>query len=203
MFKQENPKDARPALIQHVSEMGSLDRSETVVEFSANWQFGSEDPFTFDDEISKDVMQQKIFECQWWCVRLARAEFTDFAESDIYDVVSANLRDLFVHCCDTDKSVRIAAHHVVSNYALRGLRFVQQRIAEATLGRMEDLLPESTEVSEEDRFQGLFSSLKLLWRADDDPERSYAEAIHQLKALLWQRQSSRRLRVEICSLLAC
>ncbi|CAE7274629.1 unnamed protein product [Symbiodinium sp. KB8] len=49
------------ALLQHVSEMGRLDRSETVVEISANWQFGAEDPFTFDDEISKDVMQRKIF----------------------------------------------------------------------------------------------------------------------------------------------
>ena len=89
------------------------------------------------------------FQGHWWCVRLARPEFTDFAGSDICDVVSADLRDLLVHCCDTDKSVRSAAHHVGSNYALGGLRFVQQRIAEAMLGRVEDLLPESTEISEE------------------------------------------------------
>ena len=30
----------------------------------------------------------------------------------------------------------------------------------------------------------LISDLKLLWRADDDPSRSYAEAEQQLKALM-------------------
>ena len=184
------------------------------------------------------------FPGRWWCMRLASAEKTHFPESDVYDIVSANLRDLFVHCCDADESVRIAANHLVSNYGLGGLRFVHRLIAEAMLGRMEDLLLESTEISEEvwsqamectyhlayvlrtltkpqrqkwvsqlvkalrspESLQGrlqkdLFSSLQLLWRADDDPARSYAEADHQLKALL--KQSSGRLQQEICKLLAC
>ena len=69
-------------------------------------------------------------------MRLASAEKTHFPESDVYDIVSANLRDLFVHCCDADESVRIAANHLVSNYGLGGLRFVHRLIAEAMLGRM-------------------------------------------------------------------
>ncbi|CAE7034355.1 unnamed protein product [Symbiodinium sp. CCMP2592] len=232
------------ALIQHVSEMGRLDRWESMLEFSLRIQSGEEDPAAFYEEMAKDVRQQKFFECRWWCIRLARAKETHFSESDAYDIVSANLRDLFAHCGDADIPVRISAHHLVSKHGSGGLPFVQRLIAEAMLGHMEDVLPESQEISEDawkqamdctghlayllrtltkpqrqkwvsqlvkalrspESLQGrlqedVFSGLKLLWRADDDPERSYAEADHQLKALL--KRSSGRLQQQIYKLLAC
>eukprot|EP00439_Symbiodinium_sp_Y106_P035565 s4057_g4.t1 len=205
-LKPAPAKDVK-ALIQHAPEMG---RSESILQFSAHLRFVRQDSATFDDEFAKDVRQQKF-----WEVPLV-----------VYE------------------TGKIAANHLVSNYGLGGLRFVHRLIAEAMLGRMEDLLLESTEISEEvwsqamectyhlayvlctltkpqrqkwvsqlvkalrspESLQGrlqkdLFSSLQLLWRADDDPARSYAEADHQLKALL--KQSSGRLQQEICKLLAC
>ena len=155
-------------------------------------------------------------------MRLASARWTHFADSDARRIVLANLRHLLGRCSDVSASVRKAAHHIVRNYGLGGLHWVRQVIAEAMLGRMENLLEESTEISEEASTQvmqcsahlelilralekpqrqkwvsmlvrvlvgqkscpkTLINDLKLLWRADDDPGRSYAEAERQLVAL--------------------
>ena len=136
-------------------------------------------------------------------------------------VVLANLRDLLGHCGDVDASVRASADDLVRNYGKGGLPCVQQAIAEAKLGLMENLLSESTEISQEVSTRvmtcsyhirhvvrvlekpqrqkwvsllvrvllgqqscpkRLISDLELLWRADDDPSRSYAEAEQQLRA---------------------
>ena len=175
-------------------------------------------------------------------MRLAREDKTHFPESDVNDIVSANLRDLLVHCCDADASLRLAAHDLVANYGLGGLPFVKQLIAEAMLDRMEDLLPQSTEISEENYEQAmhcakhlptvlraltkpqrqkwvsllvralqveaqdqvrmeLIPELELLWRVDDDPRRSYAEAEQQLKA--FSMHANRDLRNEIWRLQYC
>ncbi|CAE7777761.1 unnamed protein product [Symbiodinium necroappetens] len=42
-----------------------------------------------------------------------------------------------------------AALHLVGNYLFGGLPFVRRMMAEAMLDHMEDLLPESTEISKE------------------------------------------------------
>ena len=177
-------------------------------------------------------------------MRLAFADKTHFPESDVNDIVSTNLRALLVHCRDGDVSVRKHAHHLLGNYGFGGLPFVKQMIAESMLEQMEDLLPESAEISKEaleqvmrcaqhltdvlraltkpqrqkwvsllvralqseESFQAqfqetLFSDLKLLWRVDDDPRRTYAEADQQLKA--FSEHANRELQVEIWRLHNC
>ncbi|CAE7723915.1 unnamed protein product [Symbiodinium sp. CCMP2592] len=231
-------------LIHHLSEMGRLDRSQSIIDFSVQFDFAATDPVTSEVQMAKDCRQNKLFECRWWCMRLACADKTHFPESDVNDIVTENLRSLLVHCCDVDVSVRLAAHHLVENYACGGLPFVQQLIAEAMLDRMEDLLPESVEISkealeqamqcathltsilraltkpqrqkwvsllvralqnvEQDQDQDqetLISDLKILWRVDGDPRRSYAEAEQQLKA--FSMHANRHLQTEIWHLHYC
>ena len=54
----------------------------------------------------------------------------------------------------------------------------------------------------QDRFQeALISDLRILWRADDDPGRNYAESVEQLKT--FSKRTSRPLRREICLLRLC
>ena len=157
---------------------------------------------------------------------LAFADKAHFPEHDVIDIVSANLRSLLVHCRDDWYfDLRFHAHTRIKCYGFGGPPFVKQLIAETMLDQMEDLLPESAEISEDaleqamqcgehltnvlraltkpqrqkwasllvralqseeslqDQFQKtLFSDLKLLWRVDDDPRRTYAEAEQQLKA---------------------
>ncbi|CAE7723947.1 unnamed protein product [Symbiodinium sp. CCMP2592] len=229
-------------LIHHLSEMGRLDRSQSIIDFSVQFDFATTDPVTSEVQMAKDCRQNKLFECRWWCMRLACADKTHFPESDVNDIVTENLRSLLVHCCDVDVSVRLAAHHLVENYACGGLPFVQQLIAEAMLDRMEDLLPESVEISKEALEQAmqcathltsilraltkpqrqkwvsllvralqnveqdqdqetLISDLKILWRVDGDPRRSYAEAEQQLKA--FSMHANRHLQTEIWHLHYC
>ena len=159
---------------------------------------------------------------------LACARKTHFSERDARRIVVANLRDLFEHCGDVDASVRKAAHHIVLNYGRGGLPCVQQLIAEAMLGLTENVLQESTEISQEvwtevsmcschlenvmralekpqrQRWvsllvrvllsrqpfvdpNALFSDFQLLWRADDDPRRSFA-ARHRKRAYMLSAQ---------------
>ncbi|CAE7040829.1 unnamed protein product [Symbiodinium natans] len=156
------------------------------------------------------------------------------------DIVIENLRDLLECCCDVDASVRKAAHHIVTNYVRGGLPWVQQVIAEAMLGRMENLWVD--EISQpalvqlwrcskhlEDVVRALdkpqrqrwvsllvrvllsrqpcldpkilISDLKLLWRADDDPRRSYAEAEQQLRA--YMKSASKDRQGDVVRLLCC
>ncbi|CAE7837816.1 unnamed protein product [Symbiodinium sp. CCMP2592] len=102
----------------------------------------------FDADTQSDVRERKFFECRWWCMTMARAGRANFAESDVYDIVSANLRDLFLHCRDVDASVRRSAHHVIWAHAAGSHHFVQQIIADVTLGLMDNLLPEPAELVE-------------------------------------------------------
>ncbi|CAE7268496.1 unnamed protein product [Symbiodinium sp. CCMP2592] len=169
---------------------------------------------------------------QWWCVELARARQTCFAESDVCDIVGSNLRSLLGLCSSADASVRDAAHYTIRIYGSNGVPFVKQLIAETMLGLMENLLLESTEISPEASIQvmlctqhvdnllqalertqrqqwvsllvrvlraqqgcrkELVHGLKLLWRADDDPRRSYAEAEQHLRARAFPRAVRREL----------
>ena len=75
---------------------------------------------------------------QQWCIQLARAETTHFAESRVRDIVVTNLRHSFRHCLDPDVSVREAAQGVVVNHAYGGLGFVNELIAEAMPSQMRD-----------------------------------------------------------------
>ena len=182
-------------------------------------------------------------------MRLARARETHFAESDAFEIVCPNLRDLLRHCADQDASLRSSAHHLVANYGKGGLPFVRQMIADAMLTLMGHVLSESTGISQAtlpqvmqctrhldnvvralakpqrqqwvsllvkalESLRGheshpetltLISDLKLLWRADDDPSRSYAEAEQQLKALKKQAfmQANNDVHYALWDLLFC
>ncbi|CAE7805619.1 unnamed protein product [Symbiodinium sp. CCMP2592] len=236
-------------LIQHLTEMGRLDRCESILGFSAKWKSMANDPRAFDANIAKDVTQQKFFECRWWCMRLTRACYTQmFPERDVWHITQENLRHLFVHCRDVDESVSCSAHHLILNHAYGCHPSVQQEIAEGMLGLMGELLPElpeesETEVSKAAAIQAekcsanlewvlraltrpqrqrwvsllvrllhllqgqnpsqttLVHRLTLLWRADDDPRRSYAEADKQLKTL--SQHGSRDIRNALLRLRLC
>ncbi|CAE7304058.1 unnamed protein product, partial [Symbiodinium necroappetens] len=197
--------------------------SEAILDFST--KLGLAGPNFDADVCGNDPEQIKYYDCQWWCMRLARTRETHFAENDAFDIVCPNLRDLLRHCADEDASMRTSAHYIVRNYGKGGLRFVQQMIADAMLTLMENLLSESTGMSQatltqvmqctghldnvvrtlakpqrqrwvsllvkaleslrghESETLTLIADLKLLWRADDDPCRAYAEAEQQLTAL--------------------
>ncbi|CAE7900581.1 unnamed protein product, partial [Symbiodinium sp. KB8] len=228
-------------LLRHVAEMGRLDRSEAILDFST--KLGLAGPNFDADVCGNDPEQIKYYDCQWWCMRLARTRETHFAESDAFDIVCPNLRDLLRHCADEDASVRTFAHYIVSNYGAGGLRFVKQMIADAMLTLMGNLLSESTGISQatltqvmqctghldnvvrtlakpqrqkwvsllvealeslrghESETLTLIADLKLLWRADDDPCRTYAEAEQQLKAL--KKQANNNVWLALCDLLCC
>ncbi|CAE7029704.1 unnamed protein product [Symbiodinium natans] len=52
------------ALIKHLEEMGRLDRSESILDFSAKWDFALRGPDAFDaDGCENDAEQRKYFEC--------------------------------------------------------------------------------------------------------------------------------------------
>ncbi|CAE7244569.1 unnamed protein product [Symbiodinium sp. CCMP2592] len=235
-WRRTSQQTRRPRVfIQHLTEMGRLDRSESILDFSAKWKRNEaavKDP--------RDVTERKFFECRWWCMRLAKARhYTQlFPESDV--VVQANLRDLLVHCNDVDDSVRWSAHHLIQNHVGLGSHAsVQRLIAEAMLGLMADRLPETAEICKENSYQVLRCSLPLpwvvraltksqrqkwvsllvrlldpksyqstviehltlLWRADDDPRRSYAEADRQLQAL--SQHSGRDVKEALFKLRMC
>eukprot|EP00439_Symbiodinium_sp_Y106_P023731 s4263_g2.t3 len=216
-------------LLRHIAEMGRLDRSESILDYSKKLDLLHLYGDTFDADVcGNDAVQIKYYDCQWWCKRLANTRHTHFAESDAFEIVCPNLRDLLRHCADEDASVRTSAHRVVRSYGKGGLPFVRQMIADAMLTLMGHVLSESTGISQAtlpqvmqctrhldnvvralakpqrqqwvsllvkalESLRGheshpetltLISDLKLLWRADDDPSRSYAEAEQQLKALM-------------------
>ncbi|CAE7208642.1 unnamed protein product [Symbiodinium sp. CCMP2592] len=174
--------------------------------------------FNAEMQLDVNVREKKFFECRWWCTRMARAGRANFAESDVNDIVSANLRDLFALPGRGCIFAPVDSQH-----------FVQQLIAEAMLGLMENLLAEPVELSDDISSRAVQCSshlpwvvraltkpqrqkwvsllvrllqgqrsyhyqktvmehLELLWRADDDPRRSYTEADQQLLTL--SRRSS-------------
>ena len=106
-------------------------------------------------------------------MKLASTRTTHFTESDARHIVSANLRDLLAHCRDRDESVRKSAHYLLLCYGAAGLPLVQQLIAKAMLGLMEDLLPEFKEVSEETSNQAMLCSqhVRNVWRVLAHPQR--------------------------------
>ncbi|CAE7246182.1 unnamed protein product [Symbiodinium sp. CCMP2592] len=232
--RNSNPR----VLVKHLSEMGRLDRPHSILDFAKTLQFAcfwrsGFKCFNASSFFRYDVQLVKLFQSRWWCVELARARQTCFAESDVRDIVETNLRSLLGLCASADASVRDAAHCVLRTYGRNGLPFVQQLIAETMLGLTQNLLPDSATISQEVSIQvvactrhldnvvqalaetqrrqwvsllfrvlhgqgqkvrqvtrhpkevvveELVKRLKLLWRADDDPNRSYAET-EQLRAL--------------------
>ena len=136
-------------LIEHLCEMGRLDESQSILDFAKTVSLASKCPNGFNAAASGfDVEQVKLFEIRWWCMKLASARKTHFAESDVRHIVGSNLRSLLVQCWSEDASVRNSAHSIVLKYGSDGLLFVKQLIAEAMLGLMENLLTESAENAE-------------------------------------------------------
>ncbi|CAE7528735.1 unnamed protein product [Symbiodinium sp. CCMP2592] len=219
-------------LLQHVAELGRFDTSASIVAYGdALERLEGSWTRTHSEIFGDDVAYRKRFECQEWCIILARAERTHFAESRVRDIVLENLRHSFSHCLDPDVSVREGAHAVVVNHAYGGLSFVKELIAKTMLSQMRDIMSAGGEIQRAwprmwlcmqhlegllrvltkpqrqewvcllvellHRFRTTFEAfvdwstsrksvideLKLLWRADDDPARTYADAAQKLRAL--------------------
>ncbi|CAE7847618.1 AMT1-1 [Symbiodinium necroappetens] len=218
-------------LIQHVAEMGSMDRPEAIVAFAEKVTMFFRNPETsfaaalrghaetqrlYESAFGGDATQQKLYESRSWCMALAANDRVHFAEIDVRRIVGNNLESLLWHCRSADASVADAAGLLVYNYASDAISFVQQTIVEATLGMMEDFIkfniPANLEkiqtcigtlakvlrwLSKPQRQQWVslmvkllmdhyvstrhvIRELKMLWLADDDPKRTYAEAVQQL-----------------------
>ena len=120
-------------------------------------------------------------------MKLAGARKTHFSESDARRIVVANLRDLLERCCDVDASVRKAAHHIVTNYVRGGLPWVQQVIAEAMLGRMENLWVDEISQAALAQLWRCSSHLGDVVRALDRPQRQ--RWVSLLVRVLLSRQS--------------
>ncbi|CAE7286656.1 unnamed protein product, partial [Symbiodinium microadriaticum] len=132
-------------LIEHVAEMGSLDRPESISAFVEKMDMIG--PFlseTFDASFAAafegNAEQQKLYECRWWCMKLASKRQTHFAESHVQRIVGKNLQSLFRHRRSEDADVAVAAGYLVWNYAFDVLPFAQQPIVAATLDLMEELM---------------------------------------------------------------
>ncbi|CAE7224160.1 UGT80A2 [Symbiodinium natans] len=134
------------ALLDHVAEMGRLDRSEAVTDVvNASMANIADNPgFGITTARGGDVELQKFFGCRLWCMVLAGASTTHFAEADVRCILRKNVRDLLWHCRADDSTVCRAAHRALQWYSCGGasLPVVQQLIAEDMLGLMEDLLSE-------------------------------------------------------------
>ncbi|CAE7353811.1 unnamed protein product [Symbiodinium sp. CCMP2592] len=207
------------ALLNHVSEMGSLERPTSIVAFAQKMRVFAESPdVSLKAAFADDVEQQKFYDCRCWCMILASKHETHFAEAQVRDIVDKNLQSLLRHCQSADDSLSKASHDVIQNYAADGLPFVQQSVAETLLCRMEKLVESGIPANmrpiwrcaqnlqlvvrslDKPQRQKLVSllvkllpeiqnkapviqHLERLWRADDDPRRSYAEAHQQLRIL--------------------
>ncbi|CAE7209485.1 Pde9a [Symbiodinium natans] len=134
------------ALLDHVAEMGRLDRSEAVTEFANVVMAMKSDnrDFSITTACGSNVERQKFFGCRFWCLVLAKARATHFDEADVRRILRKNVRDLLGHCRAADSTVRKAAHQTLTWYGTRSLPVVQQLIANDMLGRMEELLSGSS-----------------------------------------------------------
>ncbi|CAE7487999.1 AMT1-1 [Symbiodinium microadriaticum] len=132
------------ALLQHVAELGSMERPASVIAFSDKRGLHHPDSDTsVAAAFAGDLKSQKLHECRMWCMALARKRWTHFAESDVLDIVGKNLQSLIRHFQSADASLVAAARCVLLDYATDGLYFVQQRIAAVMLDRLEDLVESS------------------------------------------------------------
>ncbi|CAE7207974.1 unnamed protein product [Symbiodinium sp. CCMP2592] len=130
------------ALIEHVAEIGSMDRPTSVVDFVEKSlpRMAKDAPCT---AAFRDDAEQKLHECRNWCVAFAQSK-TLCAESRVRRTVDKNLQSLFGHCWSADASVVASAQLVVLNYANNAVPFVQQRVAGAMLDLMDCLLQSGT-----------------------------------------------------------
>ncbi|CAE7822707.1 AMT1-1 [Symbiodinium sp. CCMP2592] len=128
-------------LLRHVAELGRFDTSASIIAFSdAVTRTTSPDSEQFPDEFPDDVECQKRFDCQLWCVMLARSDSTHFAEDYVRQTVDNNLTVLFSHCLDSDERVRVSAHYIVLQHSVHGLGFVKELITDTLLSQMRDIL---------------------------------------------------------------
>ncbi|CAE7570568.1 unnamed protein product [Symbiodinium sp. CCMP2592] len=176
-------------LTRHVAELGRFDTPASMVAyFDAVEQLEGPPRRSTSEAFADDVGFQKRFECQYWCITLARATTTHFGESVVREIVIENLESLIGHCLHTDQSVREAAHYVVANHAFGGLGFVKERIAKAVLSQMRDILSTSEEEISVTWVRMFFcmQHLKTLLRSLTKPQRQawasmLATILHRLQ----------------------
>ncbi|CAE7506943.1 unnamed protein product [Symbiodinium natans] len=124
------------ALLAHVAEMGSLERSTATV--SLHTALKSQEAFDADH-----AGQQKLFDCGRWCMALASATLTHLPASDTRRIVEDNLRSLFRQCRDPDDIAHSPALRTLLVYGECALPYVQQLIANTMLGFIEASLSTS------------------------------------------------------------
>ena len=100
---------------------------------------------------------------------LASNRKTCFAESRVRRIVDKNLESLLWTCLSWDDSVA-RRHVIVLNYAIVGLPFVQQRVADAVLSRMEDLVDPDIDTNLW-RIKDCVETLTLVLRSMSKPQR--------------------------------
>ncbi|CAE7506927.1 unnamed protein product [Symbiodinium natans] len=124
------------ALLAHVAEMGSLERSTATV--SLHTALKNQEAFDADH-----AGQQKLFDCGRWCMALASATLTHLPASDTRRIVEDNLRSLFRQCRDPDDIAHSPALRTLLVYGECALPYVQQLIANTMLGFIEASLSTS------------------------------------------------------------
>ncbi|CAE7274327.1 AMT1-1, partial [Symbiodinium sp. KB8] len=165
--KTRSPK----ALLQHVAEMGSMERPASVIAFSDINRVNQPDSDTsIAAAFAGDFKSQKLYECRMWCAALARKRWTHFAESDVLSIVGKNLQNLLRHFQSADASLVAAARYVLFDYAFDGLYFVQQRVAVVMLDRLEDLV-ESSIISNLKEIVVMTRQLKTMLRSMSTAQR--------------------------------
>ncbi|CAE7654103.1 PAO3 [Symbiodinium sp. CCMP2592] len=129
------------ALIEHLKEMGSMERPESVVAYAKMAdEIASRPETSFTEAFGGDAEQQKFHECRRWCMALASQKTTHFAESQVRRLVEQNVESLLRHCRSADESVAGPASIVMANYSPDALTFVQRTVADAMLALLEDLV---------------------------------------------------------------
>ncbi|CAE6956805.1 Pde9a [Symbiodinium sp. CCMP2592] len=175
-------------LIQHVAEMGSMDRPEAITAFAEKVKMFCDNPAAsfaaalqgdaqlYDSAFQNSAKQQKLYECQSWCMALASNERAHFAEVHIRRIVGKNLESLLWHHRSADASVAKAASLLVFNYASDALPFVQQRIAEVMLDLIEDFV-ESNIPANLVESQKCIRTLEKVLRSLSKPQRQRAVSL--------------------------
>ncbi|CAE7209899.1 unnamed protein product [Symbiodinium sp. CCMP2592] len=160
------------ALVEHIAEMGSMDRTTSVVAFGDMLRVLPCNPHTsFAEAFGGDAEQRKFYECRCWCKALASKTKPHFAEGHVRRIVAKNLQSLLWHCRSENAAVASAGMTVLLNYAADGLPFVQQPIAATLLSLLEDIIVESDIVANMKRISQCIEGLQMVLRSMERPQR--------------------------------
>ncbi|CAE7742572.1 hypothetical protein AK812_SmicGene23880 [Symbiodinium microadriaticum] len=167
------------ALIDHVAEMGSMERPESVVDFGEKVKAMRNPDTSFAAVFGGNVAQQKLYDClltcRWWCFALACKRRTHFAESHVQRIVGKNLRSLLWHCQSANDSISDSARQLLvyschASYVADGLPFAQRFIANYLLDLMENIVESHSYANLKD-IGPCLKALAMVLRSMSKPQR--------------------------------